>query len=115
MQRQQIASAARQRAAALAATLLAAACSEDAPRGELLQRTQLGDAWPLSLDSVRVDCVDASSAVAYDGATTYALNATARSRGHADIEPVWRPDPKVPGLRVDISPLTDRALAPCTR
>jgi hypothetical protein len=85
------------------------------PRGVLLTKEQLGENWPLTVDSIRVDCIDAYAAVAYHGNVTYALNGLANSRGFAEIEPIWRPNPKLEGTRINIGPLIDAALRQCPR
>ena len=39
---------------------------------------------------------------------------TAKDHGsHLDIEPIWAPNPNVAGLKIDMSPVTDAALALC--
>jgi len=45
---------------------------------------------------------------------TYAANGTAKDHGnYLDIDPIWAPNPDVSGLKIDISPVTDAALALC--
>jgi hypothetical protein len=45
---------------------------------------------------------------------TYAANGTAKNHGnYLDIDPIWAPHPDVPGLKIDISPVIDAALALC--
>jgi hypothetical protein len=45
---------------------------------------------------------------------TYAANGTAKDHGnYLDIDPIWAPNPDVSGLKIDISPVIDAALALC--
>jgi hypothetical protein len=97
--------------AALLATLVACDGSE---RGRLLRRETLGNQWPLTVDSIRVDCLGGVDAVGYIGSATYALNGMARQRArYRELDSIWRPNPDVPELRVSIKPLIDSALQFC--
>ena len=48
------------------------------------------------------------------GGKTYALNGLAKARskkrGYLDIVAIWKDDPEIPGVKVDISPITQRGL-----
>lgn len=88
----------------------------------LLVNTDFGDKWPLTVPYVTAHCqaltVDGRhlKAVFVDapGGKTYALNGTAKDHSsHPDIDPIWAPHPDVSGLKVDISPVIDAALALC--
>ena len=51
---------------------------------------------------------------ATEDGTEYALNGTAKDHTDAaDIDPIWAPDPEMEGLKINIGPLIDRALALC--
>ena len=88
----------------------------------LVTRTDLGEQWPLRVDYGVITCqnkiltdrvLPIALFTAPDG-TVYALNGTAKSHTTAaDIEPIWLPNPEVSGLKIDIGPLIDRALALC--
>lgn len=88
----------------------------------LLISTKFGDKWPLTVPYAVVHCKEVSVAGrtlqvatldAPDG-KTYAANGTAKDHGnYASIEPIWAPDPEVAGLKIDISPITNAALALC--
>jgi hypothetical protein len=98
----------------LAALLLAVcACSSDAD-GKLITKTQLGERWPLTIDSIRVKCINGQQAVGVADGTTYALNGLAsQQRKYQEIDAIWRdnPDPAIP--KVNIGPLIDSALTMC--
>jgi hypothetical protein len=88
----------------------------------LLVSTDFGDKWPLTVPYVEAHCqaitVDGHrlKAVFLDapGGKTYALNGTAKDHSsHPDIDPIWAPHPDVSGLKIDISPVIDTALALC--
>jgi hypothetical protein len=88
----------------------------------LLISTTFGDEWPLTVPYAVVHCKEITVAgrilqVATldspDG-ETYAANGTAKDHGdYADIDPIWAPDPDMAGLRINISPIIDAALALC--
>jgi hypothetical protein len=96
--------------------------SEIAKDPGLLVSTDFGDKWPLTVPYVTAHC----QAITVDGrhlkavfldapwGKTYALNGTAKDHSsHPDIDPIWAPHPDVPGLKIDISPVIDAALALC--
>ncbi|BCW84013.1 hypothetical protein NicSoilE8_16860 [Arthrobacter sp. NicSoilE8] len=88
----------------------------------LLVSTDFGDKWPLTVPYVVTHCEDITVAGrplrvatvdAPDG-KTYAANGTAKDHGnYLDIDPIWAPHPDVSGLKIDISPVIDAALALC--
>lgn len=88
---------------------------------KMLSRSEFGDAWPLTVDSGEVECLDGRFAVihASDG-TTYALNGAAKSeargnpkRGWHDVAEVWADDPSAVGQRKDIGAILSRATSLC--
>ncbi len=96
--------------------------SEIAKDPGLLISTDFGDKWPLTVPYVVAHCEDVTVAgrplkvatvEAPDG-KTYAANGTAKDHGnYLDIDPIWAPHPDVSGLKIDISPVIDAALALC--
>jgi hypothetical protein len=88
----------------------------------LLVSTKFGDKWPLTVTYVVARCeritVSGRSLLvatleAPDG-KKYAANGTAKDHGrYPGAEPIWAPNPNVPGLRIDFSPITDAALKLC--
>lgn len=71
---------------------------------------QFGDAWPLTVDRGIIRLTDGISATFNDGDTTWALNGMATSRGFPEIDPIWRDNPSLPGMKMNIKPLKDIAL-----
>ncbi|WP_311380760.1 DUF2511 domain-containing protein [Arthrobacter sp. ISL-28] len=89
----------------------------------LLVSTTFGDKWPLTVPYVVAHCEDitvagrhlqvATVVDAPDG-KTYAANGTAKDHGnYLDIDPIWAANPGVSGLKINISPVIDAALALC--
>lgn len=89
----------------------------------LLVSTTFGDKWPLTVPYVVAHCqnitvagrhLQVATVDAPDG-KTYAANGTAKDHGnYLDIDPIWAPNPDVSGLKIDISPVIDSALALCS-
>ncbi len=63
------------------AAALAAGCVD---RGVVVTRDQFGDAWPLTVNSARVECADSGAAVLRIGSRRYALNEAAEGEGVSD-------------------------------
>ncbi|WP_395405757.1 DUF2511 domain-containing protein (plasmid) [Arthrobacter sp. UC242_113] len=88
----------------------------------LLVSTTFGDKWPLKVPYVVAHCegitvagrnLQVATVDAPDG-KTYAANGTAKDHGnYLDIDPIWAPKPDVSGLKIDMSPVLDAALALC--
>jgi predicted Zn finger-like uncharacterized protein len=96
------------------------AASKRAPvsRGVRVTRAEWGDAWPFTVDSGMVDCLDSlgnrkGAAVFSYGGKTYALNGYAKSRRYTNIRPIWRDNSDIPGAKIDIGPMIDLALGQC--
>lgn len=89
-----------------------------------VSKESFGGTWPLLVDSGTLSCVvDVGSGahlVTFVHPTgTYALNGAASSRakqrGWFPINTIWRPNPAVPGTRMDISLLIKPGLKLCSR
>ncbi|MDJ0848688.1 MAG: DUF2511 domain-containing protein [Myxococcota bacterium] len=90
--------------AGLLLAILAGLAGGCVDRGVVVTRDQFGDAWPLAVNSARVECGDGGAAVLRVGSKRFALNAAAESQGH--------PEPaEVLSEGADPSPLL-RACAP---
>ena len=76
-----------------------------------VSKDQFGSKWPLTVDGGRIECIDGFIAVIHVGGMAYALNGAAESRGYSPINPIWRDNPDMPGLKVDIGPLIALASA----
>jgi hypothetical protein len=107
----------KQIAAATALALALTGCGGSASSsgdGETVSRADFGEEWPLTVDSGELRCEGAGAATITADGTTYALNGTATSMNAGeDIDPIWEPNPDLPGAKKNIGPLIDRALALC--
>lgn len=89
----------------------------------LVTRDQLGDKWPLTIDYGVVRCENIVVAgrtlqiasIEDPSGREYAMNGTARSHTSlGDVEQIWRENPDVEGLKINIQPVIDRALVLCS-
>lgn len=88
-----------------------------------VSRDEFKGDWPLTIDSGTLTCErflnfkSVKLVTLSSGGKTYALNGIAsgqaKKRGFLDIYTIWRDHPKLPGLKVNIGPLIERALALC--
>jgi len=79
--------------------------------GVLVTADEYGDKWPLTVSEARVNLLSGKVAILRAGGRTYALNGTAQSRGYQRIDPIWRDNLAIPGTKISISPLIQRALS----
>lgn len=90
--------------------------SSSAP-SKYISANEFGDRWPLLVESGYVDCERGGCVVFRSGGETYAINGNAMSwkarRGYSDLEPIWKDDPKIPGVKVSIAPILDAGLRFC--
>ena len=80
--------------------------------GILVTEAEYGDAWPLTVSEARVDCLSAGALVAEIDGSLYAINGTAQAR-YPRIDPYWRDNAAIPGTKIPITPLIDRAKEAC--
>jgi hypothetical protein len=89
-----------------------------------VSKESFGKTWPLMVDSGTLSCErepgSSQDMVTFTNATgTYALNGAARARaqqkGWFAVQGIWRPNPEVPGTRMDISVLITPGLKLCAR
>jgi hypothetical protein len=90
-----------------------------------VRQSEFGDAWPFTVPDGVLSCVSDGkrTAVVFEaGGQRYAVNGTAR--GHdtaarlklADLAAIWRDDPAIPGAKVNVGPILERAaVLPCSR
>lgn len=83
------------------------------PRMREVSHRDYGEAWPLTVEAGTLRYEPPGRAVFEHDGTAYALNGLASSAGYADIDPIWadREGFEDLGLKVNISPLLDDALA----
>jgi hypothetical protein len=78
-----------------------------------VRRADVSERWPLTVDSIRVECIGGLVAVGHYGGKTYALNGVAETRGFLPIDSIWLENPDDPGGRINISPVSRRAVEQC--
>ena len=89
-------------------------CSGPPVQALLINRSYLGNDWPLSVESGTLRCEGAGAIVftAPDG-TDYGVNALAAQ--YADIAPIWAADPTGQFAKRDIGPLVNEGQRLCQR
>lgn len=77
--------------------------------------------WPLTVDGGTLDCQNEAGArlvTITSAGKTYALNGTARGkakqRGWSEVDSIWKDNPEVSGLKINIGPLVDFGLSLCS-
>jgi hypothetical protein len=82
-----------------------------------ISRADLGDAWPLTVDSGVVACNHPSSAVVFftsESNKIYAVDEVARGmKLYADVREILRDHPSVAGSKMDIGPVLERGRKLC--
>lgn len=96
----------------LGATSLAAAAGD-----RVVTSADLGDKWPLTIDSGTLQCRPFMGSlqiltIRADG-KTWAVNGTATGQGFPEIDPIWKGNPEISGARINIGPLIDLAKSLC--
>lgn len=93
--------------------------------GPNVKSSDFGNTWPLTVPSGTLRCIlplpssQQTQVLLFESAgKTYTLNGTASSLaakyGWQDVRSIWRDNPSIPGTKVPISPLIQRASALCT-
>jgi hypothetical protein len=99
----------------LAGLLLLAGCGNTS--GTEVSRDEFGAEWPLTVDhgTLRCEGSEGFGAVVFTDPddNEYAVNGTAKGKGYQAVDPIWRDDPELAGLKVPIGPLIDRGLSLC--
>lgn len=91
---------------------------------QVVTRAEFGADWPLTVDGGTLRCKFPDSerpqmhALLIEvGSDSYALNGVARTHaarnGWRDVRAVWRDNPQIPGTKVAVTPLIERAEALC--
>jgi hypothetical protein len=66
----------------------------------------LGKEWPLTIDKGTIHSARGGkllfAVTDQQGTTLYGLNGLAVTGGAADIRPIWKDDPDVPGLKLEL-------------
>lgn len=69
--------------------------------------------WPLTVDSATVFCSGSGRLVINAEGKNYALNGLAKGDGLPALNPIWKDDPDVSGLKIDVGGLTEWATQAC--
>ncbi len=80
-----------------------------------------GDRWPFLVSKGKLNCEGRSGfgAVTFTAqGITYAINGTAKAlakqrKGWKDIDEIWKSNPKLPGTKINISPIIEKGLSLC--
>jgi glucose/arabinose dehydrogenase len=80
----------------------------------LITAAEFGDAWPFTVESGTLRCIAGQAVVFEANGIVYAVNGVAESQGFANVEAIWRDDPAVEGLKVNIGPIIERGRTLCS-
>lgn len=91
---------------------------------QVVSREEFGADWPLTVDGGTLRCKFPDSerpqlhALLIEvGEVSYALNGTAKAHASAngwrDVKEIWRDNPRIPGTKVAVTPLLNRASVLC--
>lgn len=78
-----------------------------------VSQKDFGEAWPLTVESGVLTCKEGAVFFTSPDGSIYAINGTAGNRGGRDLEPIWKPNPEIPGTRISIGPLIQAGLSLC--
>ncbi|BBN53327.1 hypothetical protein TRE132_14520 [Pseudomonas chlororaphis subsp. aurantiaca] len=84
-----------------------------------VSQAEYGAKWPFTVEKVELVCQDGppSALVKTEDGKLYALNGSARSRasqnGWLDGQSITKPDPSMPGITMDYSEISVRAMKLC--
>lgn len=81
--------------------------------GVEVTREEYGDRWPFTVDSGRVECRQGGAVVFVVGDWVYQLNGIASQKGYANLAPIWRDNPDIPGSKVSVGPMIRLAQQQC--
>lgn len=103
--------------AAVASSMSSAAPATTTASPVAVSRDQMGDRWPLTVDSGVLGCERSAAFIDVQG-KLYGLNGMATAaRGYLDLAPIWAPavdaHGPIPGQHKSIAPLVDAALKIC--
>ena len=97
--------------------IIAIACGSD---GVMVKEEDYGDRWPLTVPEVELFCKGPYAVYVKLGDNRYGVNGIGStyvennySSTSRDIEDIWRPNPQIPGSRINIGPLIDDGLKLC--
>jgi len=88
--------------------VLGAGCASS---GIKVSRADLGARWPLTVPSVRFECLPHGEVAVQWKGTGYMLSGKVEHSAYSDIGPIWATD--ATGKRIPLQPLRDRGLELC--
>jgi uncharacterized protein DUF2511 len=84
------------------------------PERGYIQRSDLGDKWPFTVESGTVRCLTGTRIVFVTGGLVYAVNGTARgSKQYLDVATIWKDNPEIAGAKMDVGPIIALGLSLC--
>lgn len=86
--------------------------SVHAEKAEISKSTFNGT-WPFTVESGVLECKNKYFAIFTSGGVSYGLNGAATSHGYKPIDPIWAPNPDIPGLKANVGPIINQALSLC--
>lgn len=82
--------------------------------GVEISEVEYGDRWPFTVASGDLECVTPSKVIFRAGGRTYAVNGTAGADNRfANIRPIWKDNPEIPGTKINIGPVINQGLTLC--
>ena len=85
-----------------------------------INESEYGEKWPLTVAGGTINCTPIGNlgiVTFTSNEKTYAVNGTARSRakqnGWREIDEIWKANPSIPGIKINISPVLDKGLSLC--
>lgn len=82
------------------------------PAGVLVTREAFGERWPFTVERGYAACFRGAAVFRAEG-KAYALTGRAAALGFDPIDPIWLPNPDVPGTRISLFPVLNLALEEC--
>jgi len=73
-------------------------------------KKQFGDAWPFTVNSGKLCSPKPNAACFKSKGKIYALNGIAMAHGYADVDSIWRDDPRPGGIKIHLRPMVVIAL-----
>ena len=85
-----------------------------------ITESEYGEKWPLTVAGGALSCkpVGSLGIVTFTAnGKTYAVNGTAmgqaKKNGWKEIDEIWKPNPTIPGTKIDMEPILDKGLSLC--
>lgn len=110
------------RSVTAALTILACASVAHAQvQREMIEPKDLGKPWPFTMRSGTLECHNRGAIVFVANGKTYTINGTADAYARArnlpwvDVRPIWRDDPSIPGIKIDMGPVIERGQKLCAK